>query len=207
MHTVKLLTNLVEHHQVLAYGLIFVGLIFEGEFVLISTGILAHLGALNFWFALCFIYAGGACKTMLGYYIGRLINNKFHNKKILRYLEKRVFDIMPNFKEKPFWSIFISKFIMGINHIVIIFSGYEKIKFKKYLKAEGFSTLIWAPLLLSLGYFFSYTALNVSREIWRFSLIILVLVLAFIIIDKFIGWLYLIFQEFYDKKDDDIQEE
>jgi membrane-associated protein len=207
MHTVKILTHLVQHHQILAYGLIFIGLVFEGEFVLISTGILAHLGALNFWFALGFIYAGGICKTFLGYYLGRLIHSKLHNTKILKYFEKRVFTVMPNFKKKPFWSIFISKFIMGINHIVIIFSGYQKIKLKKYLKAEGLSTLIWAPLLLSLGFFFSYTALNVSKEIWRFSLIILILVLAFIIIDKFIGWLYLIFQEFYDKKNDDFQEE
>lgn len=207
MHTVKLLTNLVEHHQVLAYGLIFIGLIFEGEFVLITAGILAHLGALNFWFALVFIYMGGICKTLLGYYLGKLIHDKWHNNKVLKYLERRVLNIMPSFKEKPFWSIFVSKFIMGINHVVIIFAGYQKIKFKKYLKAEGISTLIWAPLLLSLGYFFSYTALTVSREIWRFTLIVLILVLAFVFLDKFIGWLYIVFRQFYDEKNENISKE
>lgn len=200
MHTVKLLTSLVEHHQILAYGLLFIGLILEGEVVLISAGILAHLGALNFWFALAFIYLGGMSKTLAGYYIGKFIYKRWRNKKFFQYLEKRFTSILPSFAEKPFWSIFISKFIMGINNIVILFSGYKKIKIKKYLKAEGLSTLIWAPLLLTLGYYFSYTALSVSKEIWRFSLIVAGLILAYIIIDKFIGWLYLIFQQFYEEK-------
>ena len=52
MHIVELLTGLVENHQVLAYAVIFIGLIVEGEVILISTGVLAHLGAVNFNFAL-----------------------------------------------------------------------------------------------------------------------------------------------------------
>ena len=105
---------------------------------------------------------------------------------------------MPHFNQKPFWSIFISKFIFGVNSMVIVFSGYEKIDFKKYLKAEISATIIWAPLLLSLGYLFSFTALNVSREIWRFSFVILILTIIFFLVDKLMGWIYEIFEEFYD---------
>lgn len=200
MHTVKLLIILVQHHQALTYAVILFGLVFEGEIVLLSTGILIHLGALNFPFAIVFILLGGLGKTLLGYYIGRVVHDRWYHKKFLKYIEKRVMGIMPNFKQKPFWSIFISKFIMGLNHIVIIFSGYEKIDFKKYLKAEVSSTVIWAPLLLGLGYFFSYTALHVSKEIWKFSLVILLLVVGFILFDKLVGWIYEIFEEFYNEK-------
>jgi len=198
MHTVKLLTTLVENHQVLAYVVIFFGLIFEGELILITAGILAHLGALDFSFALIFIYCGGACKTFLGYYIGQLIHRRWHEAKFLKFIEKRVFIMMPHFNQKPFWSIFISKSIMGVNHMVIIFSGYMNIDFKKYLKAEISSTIIWAPLLMTLGYFFSYTALNISREIGKFTLIIIVLIIAYILLDKLVGWLYEVFEELYD---------
>ncbi|MFA6325013.1 MAG: VTT domain-containing protein [Candidatus Paceibacterota bacterium] len=198
MHTVQLLTNLVEHHQVWAYLIIFVGLIFEGELILITAGILAHLGALDFGFALVFIYFGGLSKTFLGYYIGQLIHKKWHENKFLKFIEKRVFIMMPNFNQKPFWSIFISKFIMGVNHMVIIFSGYMNIDFKKYLRAEISSTIIWAPLLMVIGYFFSYTALNISREIGKFTLIIILLIIGYIILDKLVGWLYEVFEELYD---------
>ncbi len=199
MHTVNLITFFVDHHQFLAYVIIFLGLIFEGEVVVISAGILAHLGALNFWFALLFILVGGLTKTFIGYHIGKMIHDRWHETKFLKYIEKRVLNIMPHFNQKPFWSIFISKFIFGINNMVIIFSGYEKIDFKKYLKAEVSATLTWAPLLLSLGYFFSYTALHVSKEIWRFSLVILVLMISFFLFDKLVGWIYEVFEEFYDE--------
>lgn len=198
MHTVNILRNLVENYQILVYFFIFLGLIFEGEFILISVGIFLHLGALNFYFAFIFIFLGLFSKTFIGYYLGTLIHNKWNHTRFLRYIERRVFDVMPHFKQKPFWSIFISKFIMGINNIIIIFSGYQKIYFKKYFKAETCSTIIWAPLLVLLGYFFSYTAFNISRDIWRFSFIVLILVILFIVFDKLVSWIYEIFEEFYD---------
>ena len=197
MHTVNLLTNVVENHAVLAYIIIFFGLVFEGELILISTGILAHLGAFNFWFALFFVLLGGFSKTLIGYSLGKYLYNKFNHNRFFKYVEKRVNHYMPHFKAKPFWSIFISKFIIGANHLVILFSGFERINYKKFLKAEIISTLIWAPLLLSIGYIFSQTALYITNEIWRFSMIVLVLIAIFIIFDKLIGWLYEIFEEFY----------
>lgn len=200
MHIVELLTGLVENHQVLAYAVIFIGLIFEGEIILISTGVLAHLGAINFNFALVFILAGGVLKTILGYYIGKHIHHRWHKTKFVQYLEHRVGDVMPNFEKKPFWSIFISKFIIGVNHIVIIFSGYSRVHYKTYLKAELLSTAIWAPLMLSLGYFFSYTALGISRNIWKFFLIIVIYIILFILVDKLVAFVYRIFEEFYSSK-------
>jgi len=200
MHTVNLLTRLVEHHQILAYAVIYLGLIFEGEFFIIFAGILAHLGALNFWFSLVFVFLGALSKTFIGYALGEFLFKKFNHYKFFRYIQKRVYNILPRFKTKPFWSIFISKFIIGANNIVIIFSGYEKINYRKYLKAEIIAILFWAPLLLSLGYFFSYTALHVSREIWKFSMVILILFIIFVLFDKLVSWLYELFEEFYDEK-------
>ncbi len=196
MHTINILTRLVENHQVLAYMVIFLGLIFEGEVVVISTGVLAHLGALDFWLSLLFILGGGLAKTLGGYYLGCFLGQKYTNNKFFIYIEKRLFYFMPRFKERPFWSIFFSKFIMGVNYIVVIFSGFKKIDIKTYLKAEFLSTLIWAPLLLSLGYFFSYTAIHISREISRFSLVILLFVIIFLLFDKLMAIIYRFFEYF-----------
>ncbi len=198
MYTVNFLINIIQDHQFIAYGLIFIGLIFEGEFILILTGILSHLGALNFYIALVFIFLGGLSKTFLGYYLGTILHKKYKDTKFFLYIKKKVLNFVPNFEKKPFWSIFISKFIMGVNSFVIIFAGYLKVDFKKYLRAEITATIIWVPLLLCLGYFFGYTALSISKEIWKFSLIIVLLMFIFVLIDKFIGWLYEIFEEFYD---------
>jgi membrane-associated protein len=198
MHTVQFLTNLVEHHQTLVYAIIFFGVLIEGEVVTISTGILAHLGALNIPLALLCIFLGGISKTFLGYSLGKFLFKRFNRNIFFTYMQKKVKNFLPRFKEKPFWSIFISKFILGANHVVILFSGFEQIDYKKYLKAEIISTIIWAPGMMALGYFFSYTALQVSKEIWRFSMVVLVLFLLFILFDKLISWLYEAFEELYD---------
>jgi membrane protein DedA with SNARE-associated domain len=188
---------LIENNQTLVYLFIFLGLIIEGEFILISAGIFWHLGALNPELTLLFIILGVSSKTFLGYYIGILLHDKLCKNKFFKYIERRVLRIMPHFRKKPFWSIFWSKFILGANNVIIVFSGYERINFKKYLKAEFISTAIWAPIMVALGYIFAYTALNISREIWRFSFIILLMVIGFITIDRIIGWMYVVFEDLY----------
>lgn len=195
MHTVKFLTALVEHHQALVYFLIFFGIVFEGEITLISAGILIHLGALNLPLTVALVLLGSLVKTFYCYYLGKAIYSRWHTKKIFKYIEKRVHYYFPHFRAKPFWSIFISKFIMWLNFSVIVFSGYSKVNFRTYLKAEFLSTIIWAPLLLSLGYFFSYTAIGISREIGQFLLIIALFTLGFLLLDRLIALLYEIFEE------------
>ena len=199
MHTINFLIHLVQHHQILTYGIIYLGLVFEGEFFLICTGILTHLGALNFWFALVFVLLGGLSKTFIGYALGEFLFKKFNHNRFFAYIQRRVYGVLPEFKTKPFWSLFISKFIWGTNNLAIIFSGYERINYKKFLKAEISATIIWASVLLSLGYFFSYTALRVSHNVWKFLMMVLVLYIIYILFDKLVGWIYELFEEFYNE--------
>ena len=126
MHVANILNNIVENHQIFAYVVIFLGLIFEGEIILISAGILAHLGALDFGITLFFVLFGGLVKTLLFYRLGEFIHKKWNHTKLMKYIEERVFNFMPHFDRKPFWSIFISKFIMGVNYLVIIFQDIKK---------------------------------------------------------------------------------
>ena len=196
MYTVKFLTTLVENHQILAYVVIFLGLIFEGEVVVITTGVLAYLGALDFTLSLVFIFTGSFVKTFVLYYLGEILNKKFSYNKFFQYIERRVLYFMPRFEQKPFWSIFLSKFIMGTNYLVILFSGYKKISLETFLKAEIISTIIWAPALLSLGFFFSQTAISISKEISKFSLVIFGLVIVFLLFDKIVSSLYTFYEYF-----------
>lgn len=195
MHTVETLKYVIEHNQLLAYLLIFAITIFEGEVVTISAGILILLGALHFWIALIAILCGGVIKSFLGYFIGGFLNKRFHHNRFFQYIEKKVLSIMPHFEEKPFWSIFVSKFLM-VNHIVIIFSGYKKINFKKYIQAEILSTVLWAFSLIALGYFFSYAAFRISDRLSEFLLIVLLFIVGFFIIEKIVSFLYNIFEDF-----------
>jgi membrane protein DedA with SNARE-associated domain len=193
MHTIQTLKYVVEHNQLLAYFLIFFITIFEGEVVVISSGILIALGALNLWIAFIAIVAGGIIKSFLGYSIGTFLHTKFNDNRFFQYIERKVLSIMPHFEAKPFWSIFASKFLM-VNHIVIIFAGYKKIEFKKYIQAELLSTVLWAVSLLTLGYFFSYAAFKISHKLSEFLLIIVLFIVGFFVLEKIVSLLYNVFE-------------
>jgi len=197
MDTIDALSSLAIFNQVIAYLFLFLGMIFEGEIVLILAGILLHLGALSFLPTVAIGLFGLISKSFIAYNLGLFLQRRFPESRFFRYVHKRVNYFLPHFEKKPFWSIFISKFLVGLNNFALIFAGYLKLKFKTYLKAEVFSNLLWFPLILSLGYFFSYAAFSITREVRKFILIILVFIILFIILEKVFNFVYEIFEEFY----------
>jgi membrane protein DedA with SNARE-associated domain len=66
----------------------------------------------------------------------------------------------------------------------VIFSGFKKVSIKIFMKAEALFLSIWSILFLALGYFFSYTALSVSRDVRKFIGIILIFFIAFFLLEK-----------------------
>lgn len=200
MNIVNTLTQLVGDHTLIAYLFIFFGILIEGELVLIATGVLAHIGILPVYLTFFIGLLAAISKTALGYYIGSLLGQYFPRNLILKYSEHKVLSLLPRFRERPFWSIFISKFIYGINNLVIIFAGYTKAVFKTYMKAEMLSTALWTPIIFSLGYFFSYTAFGITRDIKKSVLFILVFLILFMILEKVITALISFFEEYQNAK-------
>ncbi len=195
METVNALKHFAEGYEVLAYVLLFFGVVLEGELVLIFAGILTQLGVLNLPLVIATGFLGAIFKAISWYKLGMFLKKRFAENHFFMYLEKRVYHLFPKFKENPFWSIFISKFIYGINHFVLILAGYSKIDFKTYFKAEFYSAMIWIPEIFSLGYFFSYAALGITKEIHNFSIIILLFILGFIFFEKLVAFLYEVWEE------------
>lgn len=178
------ITSFAQDHQLVGYFIVFLGVLIEGEFTLIITGILAHIGAFSFAEAYLVAIAGGLSKTLLGYRIGRFLRRKYAHSRFFRFVVRKVRALLPKFKEKPFWSVFISKFIFGLNNLVLVYSGFTKVRRTTYFKAEVVSTAIWAFLALGLGYIFSVAALNISHNIRKFMLLLLLFLVAFIILRR-----------------------
>jgi membrane protein DedA with SNARE-associated domain len=132
---------------------------------------------------------GGIIKSILGYLIGFHLT-KHSEKPMLCDIEKRISYFLPRFEEKPFFSIFISRFfILGIGWFTLIFSGFKRIPLKIYVKAEILSLLVWSIFVIFLGYTFSYTALSISRDVRNFLAIILICFILFFILEKIIAFI------------------
>ncbi len=201
------INTFVQQHQTLGYLIVFLGVFLEGEFTLIVTGVLAHLGAFSFGEAYMVALGGGLTKTLLGYRFGRLLRRKYPTSRFFRFVVRKVNDILPKFKEKPFWSIFVSKFIFGVNNLVLIYAGFAKIRRGVYYRAELISNVSWSFLVLGLGYVFSLAAFNISHDIRKFMLMFFAFLIGFVIIQRIIHFIIEVAETKKDILEKDVWEE
>jgi len=195
MLTISYIKHFASAHAEIIYLLIVIGVIVEGEMVVIIAGILAHLGAINIPLAFLSTAIGGGIKSVMGYSIGNYLQKNHSEKRIVLRTENRINYFLPNFLNKPFLSIFLSRFlILGMNWFALIFAGYKKVRISTYIKAEFSSLIVWTTIMLSLGYFFSYTALSISRDIRNFLGIILIFFIMFFILEKVIAFIIELFE-------------
>ncbi len=190
MITINYIRHFVEMHAIWAYVFIIIGVIVEGEIVVILAGIFAGLGSLNIFVSFLAAVTGGGIKSLFGYWFGSYLQRKHSGRPMLHQAENRVNYFFPRFKEKPFWSIFLSRFlILGLHWFSMVFSGYKKVKIRTYIEAEVSSLFTWAIAALALGYFFSYTALSVGRDVRKFIGIILLCFIAYFIVEKIVAFI------------------
>ncbi len=177
----------VTEHSTLAFGVLFLAVMLEGEIALIMAGIFVHLGIFALWPTIIIAVLAAVAKTILGYRIGAYLGRKAPNSVILKYFERRILYFLPRFRERPFWSIVISKCIYGVNNIALIFAGYMRANFKKYLLAELISSIVWFGGMFLLGSFATGTALSLSDNFRTFSLVIILFMIGFMILLKLIA--------------------
>lgn len=193
--SINAIRHFVEVHSIIVYLVIFLGVIIEGEIVVIFAGIFSYLGSLNIFIALLAVIAGGVTKSFLGYSMGLYLSRFHSDKTFLTKMERRISYFLPRFTERPFWSIFVSRFfILGIGWFTLLYSGYKKIPVKIYIKAEAYSLAIWSVGVITLGYFFGYTALSINYDIRNFLLVILICFILFFILEKIIAFLIELFE-------------
>lgn len=175
---------LVQSHHVLAYGALFAAMLIEGETFLIIAGMLASLRAIDFgdvlWVAFVGVLLGDALWYMLGMFVARAEKLSF----LARAAEKSVTPFLPRFRERPFLSIFLSKFIYGVNHGVLILSGIIRVPFPLYMKAETVASFVWVATYAVAGYMFGHAAVAFTKKASHFVLLIAIFVVAFILLQK-----------------------
>lgn len=192
--SISALSHFIEIHAIIIYFVITLGVILEGEIVVIFAGIFSYLGSIHFLIALIAVILGCAIKSFLGYIIGVYLQKHHLNNGFIKKVEMRLSSLFPHFNEKPFWAIFISRFfVFGIGWFTLVFSGFKKVPIKTYIKAEALSLMIWSILFIVLGFFFGYTALSISRDIRNFIGIILLFFLMFFVLEKILAFIIELF--------------
>jgi membrane protein DedA with SNARE-associated domain len=198
MLSIKHIADFALLHADIAYILIILGVIIEGEIVVILAGIFAYFGSLDIFIALAVTIFAGGLKSLIGYSIGFYMQKNRSELPLFCMVESKVSRFFPRFNERLFWSIFLSRFLVfGIYWFALIFAGFNKIKLKTFIKAEISSLIAWSIFMLSIGYFFSYTAISISKDIRNFFGLILIFFIGFFILEKVLGFIVKLFTNKY----------
>ncbi len=181
---------LIQDHRFLAYGALFLAMLIEGEAFLIIAGMLASLRALDFGDVLWVAFVGVLLGDAFWYAFGMFIvwTGKFTS--FSRWAEKSVCYFLPRFRERPFPSIFLSKFIYGVNHAVLVLSGILRVQFSLFMKAEALASFVWVATYAVAGFMFGHAAVVFTRKASYFILLIVVFVVGFILLQKLITSYY-----------------
>ena len=195
MLTLSYIRHFASDNALIAYLFIIVGMLLEGEVVVILAGIFSHLGSLNLFLVILFIIIGGGLKSIIGYSFGYYVQKNHSHNRFLLQAESRINYFLPNYINKPFLSIFLSRFlILGMHLFSIVYAGYKKISFQKFFQAEASSLVVWGATMLLIGHFFSFAALSISRDVRKFIGIILIFFLLFFVLEKIIAFAVELFE-------------
>lgn len=180
----------VQDHKTWGYVLLFLGMVLEGEVFLIVSAMLARIHAFDFAEVVTIAFAGVMVGDVFWYWLGILFS-KFNGRiKITKAAEHTVKMVFPNFQKRPFLSILISKFIYGVNHATLVFSGVTRLDFKLFFNAELLASVVWVAIYSIAGYLFGNAAIAVTQKATRFALLALVFVVGFILFERWLSNYY-----------------
>lgn len=188
--SIDVFITLVQDHRFWGYTILFIAMVLEGETFLIIAGMLASLKAFDSGDVLWISFAGVVLGNIMWYQFGTKLKAVGFSERIIRRAERMIKFFLPRFREKPFSSIFFSKFIYGANRATVIMSGVLRVPFKLFFRAELLASIVWVVLYFEVGYFFGEIAISKTHNVAQVALAVVVFVIVFILIRKLVARYY-----------------
>jgi membrane protein DedA with SNARE-associated domain len=100
---------------------------------------------------------------LIGRFGGRPIAQK--TERLLKLKESTVKKLEDRFEKSGAKIIFYVKATTGLAFIAFILAGTVKMNFKKFLQFSFLGGVVWSGMLVLLGYFFGYAAVQIEKYI------------------------------------------
>ncbi|MCX5567854.1 DedA family protein [Kaistia nematophila] len=145
------------HAFLVQYGLIvvYLGVIIEGESVVVAAGFLAHQHVLNPYSVFLAAFAGSVTGDQLLFFVGRYFaGSRFVQRQTKRPLFIRVLD---QIQRNQVAFILAFRFIYGMRTISPIAIGIARVNPVLYAGLNLASAAAWAAIMTTIGYLFGQT--------------------------------------------------
>lgn len=150
------------------YFLIFAGSYIEGSAVMMTTGLLWHLGTVEFWPAYIALLLGDVLSDTMWYFIG------YHGARRFFARWGHWFGMTPDVIEKVerrfhhyhLRILIISKLTMGFGLAVPVLTvaGMLRVPFSRYLIINLLGGIAWVLFLMGIGYYFGNLLAYIPKD-------------------------------------------
>lgn len=165
------------------YVLLFIGAIFEGPVVMITSGFLYGLGQFDFLPMYLALVSGDFTADIIWYCIGRFGTRSaiFKYGHFLGITPLTLEKVESRFRQYHQKILIISKLTMGLGFslVVLIVAGIFKVPFKNYVILNLIGGFIWTAILLIIGYFLGNIYIIIPGPTKIIFILILFLVVVF----------------------------
>lgn len=134
------------------------------EIVMIPAGFLVSQGKMGFFWVVVAGTFGSILGSLVNYALAQTLGRKFIYG-ILRYFfisEEFMQKVERYFAKHGHITVFLSRFLPGVRHVISIPAGLAKMDMKKFLFYTGAGAAAWCSVLAYLGY-----ALGQDQELIR----------------------------------------
>lgn len=157
------LFEFLKTHSFLGYIVVFLAMIFEGDILLFTTAFLTHQGFFSPVYMFVTILSGVLGGDLFWYWVGLRLRER---TGWVAHWAKRIAEPFDNhLKLRTGRTIFLSKFIYGVHHAILIRSGMLKIQLKRYFKIDFAATVIWILVVGGLGFISSFSFDRIKHQI------------------------------------------
>jgi membrane protein DedA with SNARE-associated domain len=170
------------------------------EFVMPLAGFLVFQGKFNIILVIVFSSLGSITGSLLSYYIGK----RWGYKLVVSY-GKYIFVDIEDLKKTETWftnhgeiTIFISRLIPVVRHLISLVAGIGKMSVKKFSLYTIIGATIWNTFLAYLGYVLGQHWHEVTQYTEEIDIGIVILII--------IGCIYFIYRHIRRKKKDAVKE-
>lgn len=156
------------------YPALLAGALLEGETVVIIAGIMAHSGYLQLPWVMGVAFCGAFCADQFCFQVGKRGGKRFLGKR--PQWEPRINKVRRFLVGYQTVAVLSYRFIYGMRTITPIVIGASGFSTRRFVFLNLCSTILWAVLVSSAGYFFGDVVEAVLKNFQRYEFAVMLAV-------------------------------
>ncbi len=168
----------------LPYGLIFLGMLVEGNATMLVVGFLISEGKFSWPALILAAFLGSVVEQFFWFWFGKRLKNS--NTKIAKWIIEKSNHFDEHFLHRPKTTLLFTKFIYGVHRAAIARAGVIGIPGKTYAKHIFPIMLFWLAVMGALGFGLSKSFSLLNNYIHYAEIFVLGLLFVIVVLQRLI---------------------